>query len=58
MHGELLELVASDGTAGLRRLRITPPRPAATVRSGLAYIKGRYGTPCAAWDHVRSTGEY
>ena len=30
----------------------------AEVRSGLAYIKGRYGTPCAAWDHVRATGEY
>ena len=30
----------------------------AQARSGLAYIKGRYGTPCAAWDHVRATGEY
>lgn len=30
----------------------------AQARSGLAYIQGRYGTPCAAWDHVRATGEY
>ena len=30
----------------------------AQARSGLAYIEGRYGTPCAAWDHVRATGEY
>jgi len=28
------------------------------ARAGLAYIEGRYGTPCAAWDHVRATGEY
>jgi hypothetical protein len=30
----------------------------AQVRPGLAYIKSRYGTPCAAWDHVRETGQY
>ena len=30
----------------------------AQARSGLAYIEARYGTPCAAWDHVRATGEY
>ena len=30
----------------------------AQAQSGLAYIQGRYGTPCAAWDHVRATGEY
>jgi len=30
----------------------------AQARSGLAYIQGRYGMPCAAWDHVRATGEY
>ena len=28
----------------------------AQARSGLAYIKGRYGTPCAAWDHVQGDG--
>jgi hypothetical protein len=31
---------------------------AAAVRPGLIYVKGRYGTPCAAWDHVRTTGNY
>ncbi|MEP6650462.1 MAG: hypothetical protein ABJA74_11215 [Lapillicoccus sp.] len=31
---------------------------AAQTRSGLAYIQKRYGTPCAAWAHVRETGEY
>ena len=30
----------------------------AQVRPGLAYVKSRYGTPCAAWDHVRETGQY
>ena len=30
----------------------------AQVRPGLAYIKSRYGTPCAAWDQVRATGQY
>jgi len=25
---------------------------------GLNYIKGRYGTPCAAWSHSQSTGWY
>jgi len=31
---------------------------AAAVRPGLIYLKGRYGTPCDAWDHVRRTGSY
>jgi hypothetical protein len=30
----------------------------ADVRPGLAYIKSRYATPCAAWDHVRETRQY
>ncbi len=30
----------------------------AQVRPGLGYIKSRYGTPCAAWDHVQETGQY
>lgn len=30
----------------------------AQVRPGLAYVKSHYGTPCAAWDHVRETGQY
>ena len=25
---------------------------------GLAYIKGRYGTPCAAWAHEQAVGWY
>ena len=35
VHRDLLELVPGDGTAGLRRLRRAPPRPAAAVRAGL-----------------------
>jgi hypothetical protein len=31
---------------------------AAAVRPGLIYVQSRYGTPCAAWDHVRKTGSY
>jgi resuscitation-promoting factor RpfB len=30
----------------------------AQARSGLAYIKSRYGSPCAAWDHVKGGGGY
>ena len=30
----------------------------AQVRPGLIYVKGRYGTPCAAWDEVQRTGNY
>jgi len=32
--------------------------PATQIKWGLGYIKGRYGTPCAAWDHSQSTGWY
>jgi hypothetical protein len=28
------------------------------VRWGLIYIQGRYGSPCAAWDHSESVGWY
>ncbi|HXA60562.1 MAG TPA: lytic transglycosylase domain-containing protein [Streptosporangiaceae bacterium] len=28
------------------------------IRWGLTYIKGRYGTPCAAWSHWQSAGSY
>lgn len=35
VHRDLLELVSGDGTAGLRRLRRTPPRPATVIRAGL-----------------------
>ncbi|MFC7732137.1 lytic transglycosylase domain-containing protein [Actinomadura keratinilytica] len=28
------------------------------IRWGLNYIKGRYGSPCAAWQHSQSTGWY
>ncbi|MEU6041598.1 lytic transglycosylase domain-containing protein [Actinomadura sp. NPDC047616] len=28
------------------------------IRWGLGYIKGRYGSPCAAWQHSQSTGWY
>ena len=32
--------------------------PATQIKWGLGYIKGRYGTPCAAWSHSVSTGSY
>ncbi len=32
--------------------------PKTQIKWGLRYIKGRYGTPCAAWAHSRSRGWY
>jgi hypothetical protein len=32
--------------------------PATQIRWGLGYIKGRYGTPCGAWDHSQRVGWY
>jgi hypothetical protein len=31
---------------------------ATQIRWGLEYIKGIYGSPCAAWDHEQATGWY
>ena len=31
---------------------------ATQIRWGLEYIKGTYGSPCAAWDHEQATGWY
>jgi hypothetical protein len=31
---------------------------ATQIRWGLDYIKGTYGSPCAAWDHEQATGWY
>ena len=31
---------------------------ATQARWGLEYIKGTYGSPCAAWDHEQATGWY
>ncbi|MFB9621823.1 aggregation-promoting factor C-terminal-like domain-containing protein [Nonomuraea helvata] len=31
---------------------------ATQIKWGLGYIKGRYGTPCAAWGHSQSVGWY
>jgi hypothetical protein len=28
------------------------------VNWGLSYIKGRYGSPCGAWDHSETVGWY
>jgi hypothetical protein len=28
------------------------------IRWGLDYISGRYGSPCAAWDHEEAVGWY
>lgn len=32
--------------------------PATQITWGLAYIQGRYGTPCGAWSHFTSTNWY
>jgi hypothetical protein len=32
--------------------------PATQIRWGLSYIKGVYGSPCAAWGHEEATGWY
>jgi hypothetical protein len=32
--------------------------PATQIRWGLGYIKGIYGSPCAAWSHEEATGWY
>ena len=32
--------------------------PATQIAWGLGYISGRWGTPCAAWDHSESSGWY
>lgn len=32
--------------------------PATQIKWGLGYIKGRYGTPCEAWQHSQNTGWY
>ena len=32
--------------------------PATQITWGLRYIDGRYGTPCAAWNHFRSRNWY
>ncbi|MFG1947935.1 transglycosylase SLT domain-containing protein [Nonomuraea sp. NPDC048826] len=32
--------------------------PATQIKWGLGYIKGRYGTPCAAWGHSQARGWY
>jgi hypothetical protein len=32
--------------------------PKTQIKWGLRYIKGRYGSPCAAWAHSRSHGWY
>jgi hypothetical protein len=32
--------------------------PATQIKWGLGYIKGRYDTPCGAWEHSESSGWY
>lgn len=32
--------------------------PVTQIKWGLKYIKGRYGTPCAAWAHSQDVGWY
>lgn len=32
--------------------------PVTQIRWGLSYIRDRYGTPCAAWQHSQATGWY
>jgi hypothetical protein len=51
----------SSGATGIPQLlpsvhRVPPnwPDPRVQIRWGLGYIRGRYGTPCAAWAFERS----
>jgi hypothetical protein len=32
--------------------------PVTQIKWGLSYIKGRYKTPCGAWQHSEDTGWY
>ncbi|HEX5594430.1 MAG TPA: lytic transglycosylase domain-containing protein [Micromonosporaceae bacterium] len=32
--------------------------PATQIKWGMGYIKGRYGTPCKAWEHSQRVGWY
>jgi len=32
--------------------------PATQIKWGMGYIKGRYGTPCKAWEHSENVGWY
>jgi hypothetical protein len=32
--------------------------PATQIKWGLAYIKGRYSTPCGAWGHFTAKNWY
>ena len=32
--------------------------PVTQIKWGLGYIEGRYGTPCAAWEHSENNGWY
>ena len=41
---------------GQRRIRLATP--ATQIKWGLGYIKDRYGSPCAAWEHSQSVGWY
>jgi resuscitation-promoting factor RpfB len=55
-------LNSSSGATGIPQLlpsaHAVPPdwsSAAVQIRWGLDYIKGTYGTPCAAWAHEKST---
>ncbi|BCJ52073.1 hypothetical protein Asp14428_35480 [Actinoplanes sp. NBRC 14428] len=32
--------------------------PATQIKWGLGYVKGRYNSPCGAWNHFQSAGSY
>ena len=32
--------------------------PATQIKWGLGYVKGRYNTPCGAWNHFQNNGSY
>ncbi|MFL6053663.1 MAG: transglycosylase SLT domain-containing protein, partial [Actinoallomurus sp.] len=49
---------ALPGTKMLSAGRDWKSNPAAQIKWGLTYIKGRYKTPCGAWSHMRRTGWY
>jgi hypothetical protein len=48
LPGDKMASVASDWRTN----------PATQITWGLGYIKGRYGTPCSAWQHSQNVGWY
>ena len=55
---ELTEFKSTFGFDIVQRTYTTEEDARAQISWGLAYVAGRYGTPCNAWDHETSYGWY